>query len=708
MASTPSPGPPIIVCGSSNPALRRGSSSPSSSSSAASSGGRQNPARSEFDMSALEEQSLDSNTAEASRLARLCRMALGRLAATMPDFNPSVPYTAAEILAMPFHNPSGRAEEELLALPRRKSKRMLLAAAVAELIFPSRTGSLSPLIRYDADRVKLRGWVMVQREFDLLAASGLGRLSANGGAAPCVWVEGWARRILEQGEWDEEEEPVSLQGVKISNPTTRLVARSDLRPLMKHLERGGTHMLPTEYGGEELNGGRGEVYYRINGAEFRGGIVLEDGRLDLYKIGLGPDLVMDLLRSLRANEFIKHILLGENNIGEAGCAAIARFLKNVPNRIETWQVTGNNINSRSLKLLVDSMIESRTVMSVWLKGNPLGPESAPDLARLITGARNLRILDLDQTQLGDAGVAALFNSLTSHVESLQGGPLPLEVIYLSGNGVSVSASKAIARFLSLQSQAQPLHRLHSIYLSYNPLGNKGIKLLAEGVRSAQHIRRLALQSVGVGTEGIVTLCNALHGHPSLRTVDLSQGLATPSLGQTFNYINDDTVPALCSLLTPFGQDSPGPMLEYLSLGHCSLTEAGLQRIYELIRRHPTLCYFWATSVRAFGESDKPIRQFIPAQGPTATEFVTGAALGRDVTEVERAAWRRLEANVKTRYGEGMTYDRFRRGEKRWLVMDRGVRVVDSVYGERDLGEIREKLLEFVENDYDEDDDTDEE
>lgn len=660
-------------------------------------------------MPVLGDEGQDDNVVEAARLAQLCRTALARLAATMPGFNPSKPYSAAEILAMPFYHPSARAEEELLTLPRRKSKRMLLAAAVAELMFPSRAGSLSPLIRYDADRVKLRGWVMLQREFDLFVAFGLGRLGANGGAAPCVWVEGWARRIAEQGEWNEEDHPVSLQGARLPEAKTTVAALSDLQPLINHLARGGTYALPKGLGGAELNGGKGEIYYRTRGVEFPRGIVLEDGRLDLFQTGLDPELLAHVLRSLRRNEFVRHLLLGNNNIGEDGCAAVSQFLKAVPNRIENWELCGGGIDSSAFKLLVDGMIGSRSLASLWLRGNPLGPESAKDLMRLITRTRNLRILDLDETRLGDAGVAALFNNLALHLEAGDTSPLPLEVVYLSGNGISVNAARAISRFLSLQARPQSPHRVHSIYLSNNPMGSQGIKILAEGVRSARYLQRLALQSVGIGTKGLVPLCNALRGHPAIRSVDLSQSLATGSLGQAFNHIGDDSAPALCSLLMPFESSHPGPMLEHLSLGHCGLSASALQTVHDAVRRHPSLTFFWATSIRVYGESDKPSRQFVPAQGPTATEFVTGAALRRDVSEVERAAWRRLEVNVKVRYGEGMAYERFRRGERRWLAMDRGVRVVDSVYGERALIKgIKKELFDFIDNDGDDDDDKDSE
>ena len=56
------------------------------------------------------------------------------------------------------------------------------------------------------------------------------------------------------------------------------------------------------------------------------GALTDDGKLDLFKQGIGPDLVAPLLAALRANDTIKHVLLGNNFIGRAGAEAIANFI----------------------------------------------------------------------------------------------------------------------------------------------------------------------------------------------------------------------------------------------------------------------------------------------------------------------------------------------------------------------------------------------
>lgn len=57
---------------------------------------------------------------------------------------------------------------------------MSLAAAVAALVSPAHAGSLAPLIRYEAERARLRGWGMLVREFD----SNVGRRSGGAGGMP--------------------------------------------------------------------------------------------------------------------------------------------------------------------------------------------------------------------------------------------------------------------------------------------------------------------------------------------------------------------------------------------------------------------------------------------------------------------------------------------------------------------------------------------
>jgi Ran GTPase-activating protein (RanGAP) involved in mRNA processing and transport len=137
--------------------------------------------------------------------------------------------------------------------------------------------------------------------------------------------------------------------------------------------------------------------------------------MDLCKMVLGPKTIGDLMESLKTNTFITHFLLGNNIIGPHGAKCIADFLKQIPNRMDTWYLAGNCIDMASFQILVDEWVKSTSVTNIWLKRNPLMPAAADDLFRLITQTANLRTLDLDQTELGDAGVTELFTKLAQHV-----------------------------------------------------------------------------------------------------------------------------------------------------------------------------------------------------------------------------------------------------------------------------------------------------
>ncbi|KAL3952105.1 hypothetical protein ACCO45_013822 [Purpureocillium lilacinum] len=552
---------------------------------------------------------------EAIRLAALTRRALAALHSNLPGFNPSQPLTADEILALPLA--AHRVDDELHGLPRRRSPRAALAQLIAPLLYPVHDGSLTAIIRYEADRVRVRGWAVLQRKFDLLRATkrnGRSAAGLSGGAGPGVQTPVWSSRI-------------------------------HLAPFFAHLRNQGTHVLVNgeRNGGMELDGGRGEPYYGVQGAEFERGVVYEDGRMDLCKMVVGPDHIWRLMDSLRDNAFVRHFLLGNNIIGPSGAQAIAAFIDELPERMETWYLAGNCIDGASFTGLVDAMVESPAITNVWLKRNPLGRLAADDLFRLITQTPNLRTLDLDQTELGDAGAAHLFTRLAAH--SAPGGhKLPLRNLYMNGNGISADGARAIASFL-----ASPHCALASLYMSCNPLGDAGAEALAAALPAAPHLTRLLLQSVGA--------------------------FATEDLAQAYNYIDDAAVPAIKAMLT-HGQ------LEYFSLGHCPVSHAALVELSAAIAEceSSSLLYYAASSI---------------LRRPPPRPFLLRARLEANV------AARFADAHTDA----GMTYLRFLAEEKRWLVSDReDVRKIDSVYRNRDAGMARRGLVTLVKQ-WEEGDDT---
>lgn len=606
-----------------------------------------------------------------------------------------------------------------------------VAAAVAALLYPSSALAVaataeislevpvSSLIKYEQDRRRLRHVATLQerrrallmRDEVLHGGSGSVASGIAGTRGLLGGVGAMVARVATQGPFEisEDEEDgtrkwrrtkfVDTAGVKALPMPVQVASADDLDGFFRHLWRGGgwepmregdgtqEHAQVDDNTGFELHGGAGEPGFGTQGVEFRRGVVYADGRMDLCKQVVGPDHIGALMDSLRGNTFVRHFLLGNNIIGPLGAREVASFVRDRPNQMETWYLAGNCIDGASFTGLVDALTGSSTVTGAWFKRNPLGPGASADIARLVTRTPKLRTLDLDQTELGDAGVAELFDllaaydmsrteSTTASEEDGMVGKLPLRHIYLSGTGMSAAAAAALARFL----RAPPCG-LTALYLNCNPLGDTGAMALASGLASAStRIERLSLQSVGLSSPGASALFDALAvGCPGLRVLDIGQQYATEDLAQAYNYVEDGAVESIVRLV------NSSTSLQYLRLGPCALTPRGLRQVQAAVAESTSLLVFEAQSIVTrpsdnSGASDS-------RSGPsTAASLRASAAEDRRL----RAAVReRLEANVIAAYGPDMTYARFLEGrgensELRWLISDRAaVRVIDSVYRNRD-------------------------
>lgn len=407
-------------------------------------------------------------------------------------------------------------DEAVMKAPRRRAANpnvAALAMKTAQLLYPSTKHSLKALIQYEKDVVSLRHIVVEQRKRQINEAT-----ERND-------VLNWGKRILKQGVWDPTTDPWSLAGAPSLPMPVSVAEPGTLIPFFKHLALDGTEVQTSTACAMEKASTIEEPYYNVKSLEFEKGVLYSDRRLDLCKMVLGPQNIGDLMESLKTNEFVKHILLGNNIVGPRGAKCIAEFVQDFTNRIDTWYLAGNCIDTASLRSLVDEWVNSTSITNIWLKRNPLMPESADDIFRLIVGTANLRTLDLDQTELGDAGVARLFTKLVHHVPQ---NPLPLRHMYLSTVGIGVKGATAIAEFLS-----SPECRLDAIYAGNNPLGNEGVIALAKGLRNNKSLTRLTLPSVGMSDDGAIALCEALCEHELMTTLDIGQSFATEDLGSRY-------------------------------------------------------------------------------------------------------------------------------------------------------------------------------
>ncbi|KAK4575395.1 hypothetical protein LTR86_001249 [Recurvomyces mirabilis] len=541
-------------------------------------------------------------------------------------------------------------DEEIFNAPRRRSARHELAHIVASKLYPSATPQdVGCIIQYEKDIVMLRAMVLKQRRKVIEDATARNAKTD------------WVKRISKQGPWDQVDGPLSLAGPS----SLPMPVEESLAPFFAHLGNGGTHE-PASTPSTATNSTTGtEPYYNVELIEFEKGVLYSDGRVDLCKMVTGPRNIQHLMDSLKSNTFSKHFLLGNNIIGSVGAQAIANFIVDQPDHFETWYVAGNCIDGASFSILADSMIQSTAITNVWLKRNPLSPQAAGDVFRLITGTTKLRTLDLDQTELGDVGVAKLFALLAAHNE-----PTALRHIYLNATGIGSGACKAIADYL-----ATPVCSLESLYLSNNPVGDEGAAHLATGVQNNTSLTRLSLQSCGLGT--IITLATALSTHPSISTIDLGQSYATEDLGMRFNWLAAENVPAIIHVITT------APQLRYVNLAYSPIPQSELNSIYAAALKSK-LVWFNAKALVTGGTD------------------VASVKAGQEHARLNRLVREHLHANVQEQYG--MDYARFEAEHKRFLVSPPDVRFIDSVYRNRDAGLAR-RGLKHLQKVWDGNDDT---
>lgn len=456
----------------------------------------------------------------------------------------------------------------------------------------------------------------------------------------------WYSRVLKQGPWIENEDPISYDGTSALPMPVEVSDKESLAPFFAHLRSGGVC--------ESAKGGIGgvEPHYNVEMVEFGKGVLYADGRVDLCKMVTGPRNIGDLMESLKPNTFAKHFLLGNNIIGPTGAKAIADFINTYPDRFETWYLAGNCIDTESFTTLVNAMIRSPVITNVWLKRNPLRHGAAGDVFRLITQLPALRTLDLDQTELGDRGIANLFSLLAQHDQ-----PIALRHIYLNGSGIGALGCEEVSRFLQ-----SPHCRLESLYMSNNPIGDS-VALLSPGLKKITTLQRLVLQSCGLKDKGTLTVLESLNAHPSLQVLDLGQSYATEDLGMRYNWIT--CADALCALL----ESTP---LQYLNLSYTPIPQSAQASILRAAISSPSLLWFTIAPLVKGGQTYADVKA------------------GQEAFRLQRALREHLHHNVRDKY-DGMAYVNFESDVKRFLLSPGDVRLIDSVYRNRDAGMARRGL-----------------
>lgn len=352
-------------------------------------------------------------------------------------------------------------------------------------------------------------------------------------------------------EWDDDalDAPISEEVLRPRPVPVKPCPPEELEPLIAHLDDNA----PVD-----------------EATQFIRGTHMPDGRLDLCKQVVGPEGIGPVLDAVADNPHVTNFMIGNNIVGNSGARAIADFIRGGRSHIDVWYIGGNEIDAQGLAPICEALYDHPHVQSLWLKRNPLGPDSGALLAELLRRNDRIHTLDLVNTGLLDEGLRVLAEALADN--------RGLRHLYLGTNGLGVDSARVLADILRTHDH------LESLFVSCNRLGDEGAELLANALRRNTSLRRLSLASNRMGPAGAEALADALSdGTSGLEFLGLGWTRATAAVGELGNRIGNDGASALARMLRA------NRSLRALDVSHNRISQAGIDALGDALEANRSLC-----------------------------------------------------------------------------------------------------------------------
>ena len=288
---------------------------------------------------------------------------------------------------------------------------------------------------------------------------------------------------------------------------------------------------------------------------FPRGLLRNDGRLDMCKQALGVSGTIAVMETVSTADHISAILLGTNGMGNDGVAAVSNAVSKRADQepIETVYLGCNHISANGIAELARSICRSPNTKHLWLKRNPLGPQSVPYLCEMISNS-NLETLDLTHTHLNDQNINSLMDSARKGTS--------IKHWYLGGNGLTEFCIDAIAKFL-------PASKTETLMLDTNAFSKQAIETLSLAISNTKSIRALSLASNGMLDKSCAQVLNATINNPNMESLDIG---------------NSFSAKAIQAIIGPHcaNENNAGPsVLDIISKGTGRLRKLKLPEIVEL-------------------------------------------------------------------------------------------------------------------------------
>ena len=295
---------------------------------------------------------------------------------------------------------------------------------------------------------------------------------------------------------------------------------------------------------------------------FTKGTIVPDGRLDLCKQVVGPKGIAPLLDSMKGNEHVSRLLLGNNIIGNYGAVEIAKAIAthSIPN-MDVWYLGGNEFDEKGISEIANALENDKFVVALWLKLNPVGPLGSAALAKMLRVNTHLVTLDLVNTGILDEGFISIIDALQESPSNV------LRHFYAGSNGLTARSGERLRDFF-----VSGANRMETLYISTNRLGDVGLIEISKGIRSDRYLKVFSVASNRITQVGLAPFVDALieSKHP-LDLLDLAYPKNTAALGELGNSIGDEGAALLAKLLVNLP-------LKSLRISNNMITRVGIEKI----------------------------------------------------------------------------------------------------------------------------------
>ncbi|XP_067835988.1 NACHT, LRR and PYD domains-containing protein 3-like isoform X1 [Heptranchias perlo] len=309
--------------------------------------------------------------------------------------------------------------------------------------------------------------------------------------------------------------------------------------------------------------------------------------LDLCDNDLTASCIEDLVSALSTNRSLTDLNLGRNHLGDSGVKLLSAALRNPDCKIQELQLRDNDLTDSCTEDLSSALSANRSLMGLDLSNNKLGDSGVKLLSAALRNPDcKIQKLELCANDLTDSCTDDLSSALSTNrsltvlnlsynklgdsgvkllSEALRNPDCKIQKLELCANDLTDSCTEDLVSALSTNRSLTVLN------LSQNKLGDSGVKLLSAALRNPDcKIQELDLTDVGF-TDSCTDLVSALHENQSL--TDLSLGS---------NSFTDRSVPALRSLILTRRS------LERIGLGENRFSSNGKNQLKSLQGTRPGL------------------------------------------------------------------------------------------------------------------------